>query len=126
MDSKKEYVKPAIKVVSLRNEETVANTCWGYHGSNHKLFCDIPGAGYMSFQIGGSKCSLNLTNVMYYSDTNHDGKIDGTDAPEQITSGSDSRYQELDKILRNSGGESGNPYKGEGTTVIPDQPGKWS
>ena len=29
-------------------------------------------------------------------------------------------------ILKASGGESGNPYSGEGTTIIPDHPGNWS
>lgn len=30
------------------------------------------------------------------------------------------------EILNNAGGESGNPYKGEGTTIIPGHPGDWS
>ena len=25
------YEKPAMKFISLRSEEAVANTCWGYH-----------------------------------------------------------------------------------------------
>lgn len=32
----------------------------------------------------------------------------------------------LTEILISSGGESGNPYKGEGSTVIPGEPGDWS
>ena len=31
------YEKPALKFVELRNEEAVANTCWGYHGTDTKL-----------------------------------------------------------------------------------------
>lgn len=110
----KEYEKPALKFVSVRNEEAVANTCWGYGGTDTKLYCDIPGEGYVSFQIGNKKCSLDIINVTYY-----DGNGIGTPASsEQIAA--------LDKILRQSGGESGNPYSGEGSTVIPGTPGDWS
>ena len=45
------YEKPAMKFVSLMSEEAVANTCWGYHGTDTLLYCDIPGEGYFSFQI---------------------------------------------------------------------------
>lgn len=108
------YEKPKMKFVSLRNEEAVANTCWGYHGKSTVLYCDIPGEGYCSFQIGGSSCTLNLINITYY---------DGNNKASQATS---QQIAELEKILRASGGESGNPYSGEGTTVIPDHPGQWS
>ena len=111
----KKYEKPAMKFVSLRSEEAVANTCWGYKGSDTHLYCDIPGEGYFSFQIGGGKCTLNLINVTYY------------DGEGQISVYTSEQYQSLVGILTSSGGESGNPYHGMGTTVIPDHPGQgWS
>lgn len=115
--TRERYEKPAVKFVSLRNEETVANTCWGYHGSDTVLYCDIPGEGYCSFKIGGGNCSLNLTEVYYYENSDSDGTaiFDG-----------DSRYTTLVTILKNSGGNQGNPYSGEGSVVIPDHPGSWS
>ena len=45
------YEKPKMKFVSLRNEEAVANTCWGYHGTDTKLYCDVSGEGYFSFRL---------------------------------------------------------------------------
>ncbi len=110
----KEYEKPALKFVSVRNEETVANTCWGYHGSDTKLYCDVSGEGYFSFQIAGGSCTLNAINIVYY------------DGEGNVSSYTQAQYDELMKILNSAGGESGNPYKGEGTTIIPEHPGQWS
>ena len=103
-----------MKFVSLMNEEAVANTCWGHHGTDTLLYCDIPGEGYFSFQIAGGSCALNAINIVYY-----DGE--GNEA-----SYTTEQYNQLMSILKNAGGESGNPYKGEGTTIIPDHPGNWS
>ena len=111
---KEKYEKPAMKFVELRNEEAVANTCWGYHGTATKLYCDVSGEGYFSFQIAGGSCTLNAINIIYY-----DGRGNVSDYTQ-------AQYDELMKILRSAGGESGNPYKGEGTTIIPDHPGEWS
>lgn len=111
---KMKYEKPAMKFVEMRNEEAVANTCWGYHGTDTLLYCDVSGEGYFSFQIAAGACKLNAINITYY---NGEGK------KEQYT---DEQYTELVGILESAGGESGNPYKGEGTTIIPDHPGDWS
>lgn len=108
------YEKPAMKFVELRNEEAVANTCWGYHGTDTLLYCDIEGEGYFSFQIAGGSCTLNAINIVYY------------DSDGNIGSYSQAQYDALMQILKSAGGESGNPYKGEGTTIIPDHPGDWS
>ncbi len=109
-----QYEKPAMKFVKLRNQEEVANTCWGYHGTDTVLYCDVPGEGYFSFQIKGGSCTLDAINIVYYDG---DGKV---------ASYTQAQYNELMSILQNAGGESGNPYKGEGTTIIPDHPGDWS
>lgn len=111
------YEKPMLKFASLRNEESVAAVCWGYHGTGEDLFCDIPGEGYCSFQIGAGNCNLNLINVTYYKNENDQGT--------KIFDG-DPRYEELEKILIVSGGSEGNPYKGMGTTVTPDPKPEWS
>ena len=108
------YEKPEVKFVALRNEEAVANTCWGYHGTDTVLYCDIPGEGYVSFQIGEGSCTLNLINVIYYD----------KDRNEAVAT--NDQVAALEAILKASGGESGNPYSGEGTTIIPDHPGNWS
>lgn len=108
------YEKPKMKFVSLRNEEAVANTCWGYHGTDTVLYCDIPGEGYFSFQIAGGSCTLNAINLVYYDG---DGNVKPYNSEQKAA---------LMKILQSAGGESGNPYKGEGTTIIPDHPGQWS
>lgn len=58
------YEKLSLKFVELRNEEAVANTCWGYHGTGTKLYCDVSGEGYFSFQIAGGSCTLNAINIV--------------------------------------------------------------
>lgn len=103
------YEKPTLKFVSLRNENAVADTCWGYHGSGKVLYCDIPGEGYCSFQIGGGSCDLNLINVMYYDS-------------EGISSAATSEQIAALTAAINKGGNNGQPYKGMGSIVIPDAP----
>ena len=115
-----QYEKPVMKFVELRNREEVANTCWGYHGTGTNLYCDIPGEGYVSFQISGGSCGLGeygekLVNVLYYEEDDGAG-VEATNQQKNI----------LFNILNQSGGTDGNPYKGEGTIVIPDHPGDWS
>lgn len=119
------YEKPALKFVSVRNEEKIANTCWGFHGTGTSLYCDITGKGFVSFQIGGSSCELNLINVQYYGeDTNGDGKITQDDTSKQATT---EQEHELYEILVNAGGNKGTSFREEGTIVIPGNPdGSWS
>lgn len=118
----KNYEKPELKFVSLRNEETVAATCWGHHGSDTVLYCDIPGEGYCSFQIGGGSCTLNLINVWYYSDQNGDGEI----TSDEHELANDDQVAALEAVLKAAGGESGNPFKGEGSTVVEKPDPSWS
>ena len=108
------YEKPMLKFASLRNEDAVANTCWGYHGTDTLLYCDIPGEGYFSFQIAGGSCTLNAINIIYY------------DSEGNRSTYTSEQEAALMNILKEAGGESGNPYKGEGSTIIPDHPGNWS
>lgn len=107
------YESPKMKFVKLYNKERIASTCWGYHGTGTNLYYDIGGVGWVSFQIAAGSCTLNLTNVYYYADRNDPGTL--------LTS-SDPRYTELYNALLESGGATGNPYKGEGTVVFPDNP----
>lgn len=110
------YEKPRMTFVSLRNEEKVANTCWGFAGKDNRLFCNIEGEGYLSFQIAAGSCDLNVINVVYhyFDEENDNAELTATPTAAQLA--------ELDTILRNSGGAAGNPYAGEGTTVVPDGP----
>ena len=111
----KKYEKPQMKFVSLRNEKAVANTCWGFHGTERELYCDIPGEGYVSFQIKAGSCALDLFNIYYY-----DGDGNKIQATQE-------QFNQLQKILIDSGGNDGNPYKGIGTIVLPDDPNPaWS
>ena len=113
MMNQMKYEKPALEFVSLRNEEAVAATCWGYHGTTTRLFCDIAEEGYMSFQIADGSCDLNLINVKYHQEQGSEGVLvfDG-----------DSKHEALEDILEKSGGGNGQPYKEMGRIVIPDKP----
>ena len=116
---KTNYEKPEVKLVSIRNDRAVANTCWGGHGNSTTWYYDISGQGYVSFQIGGGKCTLNLYNVTYYDKQNDE-------SPEMLLE-SDPKYHELYDALMTSGGDTGNPFKGEGLDFIPDNPDpEWS
>lgn len=113
----KHYEKPAMKFMNLRNENTVAATCWGYHGTTTKLYCDLEGVGYCSFQIEEGSCALNLINVMYMTDATKDNPVPAT-AEQQSA---------LYDTLLASGGDQGQPYKDMGITVVPDDPKpEWS
>ena len=113
----KNYKSPEIQFQDLEVREEVANTCWGYHGTDTKLYCDIPGEGYTSFQIDTGSCALNLIEVKYY---------DGKGTVTNLNVG-DEKYNQLYSILVKSGGNQGNPFSGEGTVVIPDNPNpSWS
>lgn len=118
----KNYEKPELKFVSLRNEETVANTCWGYHGSDTPLYCDIPGEGYCSFQIASGSCDLNLINVRYYSDQNKDGKI----TSDEWDSATAEQEAALEAVLKAAGGNKGQPFAGEGSIVVEKPDPSWS
>lgn len=111
---KKKYESPKIEFQDLQLKEDIANVCWGGHGNSMTWYYDIDGPGYVSFQIAGGKCTLNLDQVTYYY---ANGEV-GTITQEQ--------YNELSKALKNSGGESGNPFKGEGVDfpIKPDP--SWS
>lgn len=111
------YEKPSLKFVSVRNEESVADTCWGGHGNRETWYYDTEGAGYVSFQIGGDKCHLSLDQVTYYTDKNDSGT--------PLTEGS-AKYIELQNALVTSGGESGNPFKGQGAEFPTDPNPSWS
>lgn len=113
----KNYEKPRLTFVSLRDEKSVANTCWGGHGNSMTWYYDTKGKGYVSFQIGGGKCTLNLSNVTYYEEKGGNGAS---------LNKNDTKYQELRAALKSSGGESGNPFKGEGVDFPNTPDPKWS
>lgn len=109
------YEKPKMEFVNVQNENKIANTCWGHHNKGTTLYCDLPGEGWCSFQIAQGNCSLNLINIQYYQSENTPGIPANEDQISSLTS-----------ILVNSGGTDGNPYAGEGSTIIEDHPGDWS
>lgn len=104
-----------MEFVNVQNENKIANTCWGHHNKGTTLYCDLPGEGWCSFQIARGNCSLNLINIQYYQSENTPGIPANEDQISSLTS-----------ILENSGGTDGNPYAGEGSTIIEDHPGDWS
>ena len=117
MKKKKKYEKPRIEFHDLQLKEEIANTCWGGHGNSMTWFYDTKGPGYASFQISGGKCTLTkdtFSNVTYY---------DAKGNPGTITS---DQYNELYTALKNSGGESGNPFKGEGKEFPTTPDPSWS
>ncbi len=102
-----------MKYVAMRNEEKIADTCWGHHGDGKTLYTDIPGPGYCSFQIGAGSCALNLINVKYVNKN-----ITDNATQEQI--------KELSGILLTSAGSQGNSFKGEDAVIKPDPDPEWS
>lgn len=115
----KNYEKPRLTFVSLRDEKSVANTCWGgnIEAQNLTWYYDTKGKGYVSFKIGGGKCKLNLINVTYYEEKGGNGVS---------LNKNDAKYQELWQALASSGGDQGNPFKGEGVDFPNTPDPKWS
>ena len=111
------YEKPKMKFVSLRNKKEVAYRCWRGHGNRDTWYYDTQGPGYVSFQIGGGECALNLSNVNYY---------EHRDAPAEKINPDNEKYEELHNALLKSGGAEGNPFKGEGVNFFPDPNPEWS
>lgn len=58
---KHDYVKPEIKLVSLQNSDSIANTCWGNQGKSYKYY-DTAGAGFIRFNVAGG---LQRRSVKY-------------------------------------------------------------
>ena len=54
----KDYAKPSLKFVSLRNDEAVADNCWhaSANGTTGWWFYDSEGPGYVTFRMEGN-CS---------------------------------------------------------------------
>lgn len=113
------YEKPQMKFVLLRSEEAVANPCWGNHNKpNQMVWYDTEGQGYVSFMAGGSSCTLEAINVYYYTEKG--------DTTGDLLEKTDPLYKKMVDLLKTSGGESGNPFKGEGFSMGPEPPEEWS
>lgn len=115
---KKKYEKPRIEFHDLQLKEEIANTCWGGHIGGNKggltWYYNTKGEGYVSFQIKEGNCALNLVNVTFY----HKNGTVGSITQDQIN--------ELNAALAASGGDDGNPFKGEGVN-FPNKPNPfWS
>lgn len=116
----KHYEKPSMKMVSLRSNEKVANTCWGNHGPETQRYWDTAGKGYVSFYCGDKSCGLTETSLVVWF---YDKKEDDTPQLLDPTNGTDwekDLYNQVYTKLKNSGGESGNPFFGEEN--FPDKP----
>lgn len=112
------YEKPKMKFVSLRNKKEVANRCWSGSNNTTTWYYDTQGPGYVSFQIGGGECKLNLSNVKYYENNESQG---------QDINQTHEKYNELNNTLRNYHGGTGESFHGEGVDFIPDKPNpEWS
>ncbi len=115
----KTYEKPNLKFVNIRNEQAVANTCWG--GSTGASgggvwYYDVTGNGYVKFEMTGGACrGSQAYNIVYYD---HNGQ-QGTVTSEMIT--------ELNNTLAAAAGNAGTPWKGErdGRTPLNPDPA-WS
>ncbi|HIS53240.1 MAG TPA: hypothetical protein IAC15_10985 [Candidatus Onthomonas avicola] len=116
MNSTMTYEKPTMTFVSLRSEDAVANTCWGHHGTGYTYYYDLPGTGYLSFQIGEGPCDLNLVSVLYYDDI---GATPSSATPEQVNT-------LYNAIIASSTGAAANSYKGLGSTILPNPDPSWS
>lgn len=112
------YEKPSMKIVSLRNQEAVADTCWGNHGTGvFDYFYDGTGKGYIKFQIDGGSCALQTGTLYYYDSDNPSGTALQPGTPEY------SKW--IEDIKSNGKGNSGNAVQGDGT-IFSDNPGGMS
>ena len=109
----KKYESPKVEFQKIRLNEKIANTCWGYHSSSKELYYDYKGTGYIGFYITGSSCEFGgeKIRVNYYN----------IPLEEQSKA-----YNEFYQAVINSGGSSGNPFKGEGSVIFPDPDPSWS
>ncbi|MBC5630258.1 hypothetical protein H8S20_15460 [Clostridium sp. NSJ-6] len=107
------YISPEIEFKKINIRENIANTCWGYHSSSKELFYDYKGKGYIGFYITGSSCEFGTgkISVKYYN------------VPEDEQT---KAYNEFYNAVIESGGDSGNPFKGEGSVILPDPDPSWS
>lgn len=118
------YEKPQLKFVSLRNQESVAEKCWGNHGTGYEYY-DTMGKGYVGFTIAPGSCTTEggQLQVYYYPEKDtpkEEGILIYKDHPQygkQYTE----FYNELQRV---SGGSYGQPFKGE--AQFPDDPGDMS
>ena len=120
------YEKPEMKMVGLENESKVADKCWGHAGKKQTLYTDLAGEGWASFQIAAGNCAVNLTNVMYHTDSNDNGIADIEDQGRVLLE-TDDKYKELKTKLQNAGGSDGQNFPDSEGIVIPNKPeGGWS
>lgn len=112
------YEKPKAKFVSLQNQENVADKCWGNHGTGYKYY-DTAGSGFVSFTIAEGSCTADQGALLMYF-YEYKGDPEG----EQIFEGNPKYDEVYQKIMAESGGSYGQPFKGE--DKFPDDPGKMS
>ena len=120
MKKKKKYESPRIEFHDLQLKEEIANQCWGGSGKGVTWYYDTDGPGFVSFQSDanltgrkkdqGNNCGdLYLCNVRFYTD-----KSDKVGTPIDSNNPKYTEfYNALEDELRNSGGNAGNPFKGE-------------
>lgn len=128
----KKYEEPKIEFCELVPDRAIANTCWGYHdGSNvwgedpenikaDQLYCDIPGPGYVGFNITGGNCNFTDKTISWTYYTFNDK---GEAYPAKAPSGT---YEQFKNIIERAGGNKGQPFAGEGSIVKPDPSPSWS
>ena len=114
----KQYEKPFMKMVSLRSNESVADTCWGNHGPDTQRYWDTAGKGYVAFYCANTNCNMKDQSdlVVWYYDKKND------DEPELLKT-SDSLHGKVYEAVK-AGGNSGNPLRG--MKDFPDTPGGMS
>ncbi len=111
---KETYVSPKMDFEEVMVDNAVANICWGHHASGSTLYADYngKGGGYASFRIENGSCDLNLIDVMYYTAEEPNGR-DAT---------SDEKASLYDYLVK-KGGNKGQSFAGEGSSVTIDTPG---
>lgn len=122
--NKQNYTKPELKFVTLRNQESVAEKCWGNHGTGYEYY-DTMGKGYVGFTIAEGSCTTEGGQLeVYYYPEKDTPKDQGT----PIYAGHPKyakQYEEFyKKLTEASGGSYGQPFKGE--KDFPDDPGGMS
>lgn len=127
MRENRTYEKPKMKFVSTRNEEAVADTCWGHHNKGTTLYYDTEGLGYVSFKIASGSCALNLTDVKYHANHNSNGNCSEECTELSKTDPKTNEvYTTLEKALKDAGGNAGQNFNGSSAYISESPKPEWS
>lgn len=118
MKKLKQYTSPAVRFETLRLQESIADTCWGWANRNgvDNMYYDTEGKGYVHFSVSGGNCSkgsgLDVTINEYVGISDQTAQADAK--------------KEFDAWWNSPEVQAGSSsYKGDGYSETPPSP-DWS